>query len=41
MNGAYLAALALEHDLTLATANRGFARFAGLKVFTPDPKLTP
>lgn len=32
MNDAYLAALALEHDLTLATADKGFRRFAGLKL---------
>ena len=36
MNDAYLAALALENDLTLATADRGFLRFAGLKVLTPS-----
>ncbi|GGI71732.1 TA system VapC family ribonuclease toxin [Deinococcus wulumuqiensis] len=41
MNDAYLAALALENDLTLATADRGFSRFTGLKVLNPDSKLTP
>jgi len=35
INDAYLAALALTHDLTLVTANRGFARFPGLRVLTP------
>lgn len=29
LNDAYLAALAIERGLTLVTANRGFARFAG------------
>lgn len=41
MNDAYLAALALENDLTLATADRGFSRFTGLKVLNPDSTLTP
>ena len=35
MNDAYLAALALENDLTLASADRGFERFAGLKLVNP------
>lgn len=35
VNDAYLAALALTHDLTLVTADRGFARFPGLRVLTP------
>lgn len=35
MNDAYLAALALENGLTLATADRGFTRFPGLKVVNP------
>ncbi|GBF05964.1 ribonuclease VapC [Deinococcus aerius] len=35
LNDAYLAALALEHRLTLVTADQGFARFAGVRVFTP------
>ncbi len=32
---AHLAALAIEHGATLATHDRGFARFAGLDVFYP------
>jgi uncharacterized protein len=32
---AHLAALAVEHGLTLATNDRGFARFDGLSVFDP------
>jgi toxin-antitoxin system PIN domain toxin len=32
---AHLAALALAHGCTLATADRGFARFAGLTYFDP------
>ena len=32
LNDAYLAALAQQHTLTLVTADRGFGRFAGLKV---------
>ncbi len=32
---AYLAALALAHGCTLATADRGFARFPGLAYFDP------
>ncbi|BDP40522.1 ribonuclease VapC31 [Deinococcus aetherius] len=35
LNDAYLAALALEHRLTLVTADAGFARFPGLRVLTP------
>ena len=32
---AHLAALAIEHGATLATHDRGFARFTGLEVFYP------
>lgn len=32
---AYLAALAISHGARLATADRGFARFAGLRFFDP------
>jgi hypothetical protein len=32
---AHLAALAIEHGAELATTDRGFARFAGLKFFNP------
>jgi hypothetical protein len=32
---AHLAALAIEHDLILASADRGFARFPGLRWFNP------
>ena len=32
---AHLAALALEHDLTLCTADKGFARFEGLRWLNP------
>jgi predicted nucleic acid-binding protein len=32
---AHLAALAVEHGLTLCTADRDFARFAGLKWRNP------
>lgn len=35
LNDVCLAALALEHRLTLVTADTGFTRFAGLRVFTP------
>lgn len=35
LNDAFLAALALEHRLTLVTADQGFRRFPGLRVFTP------
>lgn len=35
VNDAYIAALALTHDLTLVTADRGLARFPGLRVLTP------
>ncbi len=35
INDTYLAALALTHDLTLVTADRGFTRFSGLRVLTP------
>lgn len=36
---AYLAALAYEHDAMLVTADRGFARFPGLR--TVDPLESP
>jgi len=32
---AHLAAIALEHGATVATRDRGFARFAGLSWFDP------
>jgi uncharacterized protein len=32
---AHLAALAIEHGATLATTDRDFARFSGLKVINP------
>jgi uncharacterized protein len=32
---AHLAALTIEHGATLATADRGFARFAGLRTIDP------
>lgn len=32
---AHLAALTLEHDATLCTADRDFRRFAGLRVINP------
>jgi len=32
---AHLAALAIEHDLTLCTNDRDFTRFAGLRLFNP------
>lgn len=32
---AHLAALAIEHGASLATHDRGFARFAGIKVLYP------
>lgn len=35
LNDAYLAALALTNDLTLVTADSGFARFPGLKLHNP------
>lgn len=35
INDAYLAAVALTHDLTLVTADQGFSRFPGLRVLTP------
>lgn len=35
LNDAYLAVLALEHRLTLVTADGGFGRFPRLQVFTP------
>jgi len=34
---AHLAALAIEHGASLATADRGFARFPGLKFTNPLP----
>jgi|SRR5208282_1673514 len=36
---AHLAALAIEHGATLATTDRDFARFPGLKFFNPLDKL--
>ena len=36
---AHLAALAIEHGAILATSNRDFARFPGLKFFNPLDKL--
>jgi hypothetical protein len=38
LNDAWLAALAIEHDATLVTADVGFARFSGLH--TSNPLLT-
>jgi toxin-antitoxin system PIN domain toxin len=35
VSDAHLAALALEHDATLYTADRDFRRFAGLRVINP------
>lgn len=35
VNDAFLAALALEHDATLATVDRGFERFPALRVLDP------
>jgi toxin-antitoxin system PIN domain toxin len=35
---AHLAALAIEHDLTLWSTDRGFARFPGLRWETPLPR---
>jgi uncharacterized protein len=32
---AHLAALAIEHGATLATSDRDFTRFAGLRVLNP------
>jgi len=32
---AYLAALALDHDAALATLDRGFRRFPGLRIVDP------
>jgi predicted nucleic acid-binding protein len=32
---AHLAALALEHGAALATSDRGFRRFSGLRVMDP------
>jgi predicted nucleic acid-binding protein len=32
---AHLAALAVEHGATLATTDRDFARFSGLKIINP------
>jgi toxin-antitoxin system PIN domain toxin len=32
---AYLAALAIEHNATFVTSDRGFARFAGLRLMDP------
>ena len=36
---AHLAAFAIEHGATLATTDRDFARFPGLKLFNPLDKL--
>jgi len=36
---AHLAALAIEHGATLATCDRDFARFPGLKFFNPLDKI--
>lgn len=35
VSDAHLAALAVEHDATLCTADRDFRRFAGLRVLNP------
>ena len=35
LTDAYLAAFAIENDATFVTFDRGFARFAGLKVLVP------
>lgn len=35
MMDAHMAVLALEHGATLATSDRDFARFPGLKFFNP------
>jgi len=35
VNDAHIAALAIEHDATLYTADRDFRRFAGLRVINP------
>lgn len=35
-NDAHLAAVATEHGAAIATFDRGFGRFAGVKVFVPD-----
>ena len=35
VNDAYLAALALEHDATLVSVDKGFARFEGLRRLDP------
>jgi toxin-antitoxin system PIN domain toxin len=42
VNDAFLAALAIEYDATLVSADRGFARFPGLKLVDPlaDPSPT-
>ena len=36
VNDAYLAALAIEHDATVVTFDRDFARFSGVKMSTPE-----
>jgi len=36
---AHLAALAIEHGAILATSDRDFTRFPGLKFFNPLDKL--
>jgi predicted nucleic acid-binding protein len=35
INDAFLAALAIEYDATLVSADRGFARFPGLRLVDP------
>ena len=35
LNGAFLAALAIEYDATLVTADKGFSRFPGLRILDP------
>jgi toxin-antitoxin system PIN domain toxin len=41
VNDAFLAALAIEYDATLVSADRGFARFPGLKVVDPLADTSP
>lgn len=35
LNDAFLAALAIEYDATLVTADKGFSRFPGLRILDP------
>ena len=35
INDAFLAALAIEYDATLVTADKGFSRFPGLRILDP------